>query len=102
MGETVFLVHGWSVQETTTYQALHLQLANHGYPLQEIFLGRYVTLEGRGEIKSPAPCTALSKKPSAATGPTPSTSSPTPPAPWWSVTVRAGCHQFVPLEAQAC
>ncbi len=51
MGERVFLVHGWSVQETTTYQALHLQLAGNGFALQEIFLGRYVTLEDKVEIK---------------------------------------------------
>ena len=51
MSERVFLVHGWSVQETTTYQALHLQLAANGYRLEEIFLGRYVTLEDRVEVK---------------------------------------------------
>jgi len=50
MGERVFLVHGWSVQDTTTYQALHLQLARSGFALEEIFLGRYVTLEDRVEI----------------------------------------------------
>lgn len=50
MEQKVFLVHGWSVQETTTYQALHLQLARHGYQLREIFLGRYVSLEDRVEI----------------------------------------------------
>jgi hypothetical protein len=51
MGERVFLVHGWSVTETTTYQALHLQLAANGFQLQEIFLGRYVTLENEVEIR---------------------------------------------------
>jgi hypothetical protein len=50
MGQKVFLVHGWSVQETTTYQALHLQLAKNGYQLEEIFLGRYVSLEDKVEI----------------------------------------------------
>lgn len=50
MAQKVFLVHGWSVQETTTYQALHLQLADHGFQLEEIFLGRYVSLEDRVEI----------------------------------------------------
>ncbi len=47
MAQKVFLVHGWSVQETTTYQALHLQLARHGYQLEEVSLGRYVSLEDR-------------------------------------------------------
>jgi hypothetical protein len=51
MGHKVFLVHGWSVTETTTYQALHLKLAEHGFELEEIFLGRYVSLDDRVEIK---------------------------------------------------
>ncbi len=51
MRDRVFLVHGWSVQETTTYQALHLQLAGQGFDLQEIFLGRYVSLENQVEIR---------------------------------------------------
>jgi len=51
MGELVFFVHGWSVTETTTYQALHLQLAAQGFDLQEIYLGRYVTLENEVEIR---------------------------------------------------
>lgn len=45
MADKVFLVHGWSVDETTTYQALHLKLAQYGYELHEVFLGRYVTLD---------------------------------------------------------
>lgn len=51
MGERVFLIHGWSVTETTTYQALHLKLAEYEFELQEIFLGRYVTLENEVEIR---------------------------------------------------
>ncbi len=50
MPEKVFLIHGWSVKETTTYQALHLQLAKHGYDLHEIFPGRYVSLDDEVEI----------------------------------------------------
>ncbi|MCK4503416.1 MAG: hypothetical protein KAU22_10310 [Desulfuromonadales bacterium] len=39
MSQRVFFVHGWSVQETTTYQALHLKLAQYGdFNLEEIFL----------------------------------------------------------------
>jgi hypothetical protein len=51
MAEKVFLIHGWSVQETTTYQALHHQLTAHGFDLHEIFLGRYVSLDNEVEIK---------------------------------------------------
>ena len=51
MSEKVFLVHGWSVNETTTYQALHLKLAENGYDLREIYLGRYVTLDDHVEVK---------------------------------------------------
>lgn len=51
MGERVFLVHGWSVQKTSTYQALHLQLARQEFDLQDIFLGRYVSLENEVEIR---------------------------------------------------
>ena len=51
MAERVFLVHGWSVKDTTTYQALHLQLAANGFQLQEIYLGRYVSLEDEVEIR---------------------------------------------------
>ena len=51
MAEKVFLIHGWSVKETSTYQALHLQLANHGYELHDIFLGRYVSLDDIVEVK---------------------------------------------------
>ncbi len=50
MGERVFLVHGWSVRSTATYQALHLQLARHGYRLEDVHLGRYVSLDDRIEI----------------------------------------------------
>ncbi len=51
MPEKVFLIHGWSVTETTTYQALHLQLARHGFDLHEVFLGRYVSLDDEVEIQ---------------------------------------------------
>jgi hypothetical protein len=51
MAERVFLIHGWSVQETTTYQALHHKLAAHGFDLHEIFLGRYVSLDNEVEIQ---------------------------------------------------
>lgn len=50
MKDRVFLVHGWSVTETTTYQALHLQLAAQGFHLDELYLGRYVSLEDRVDI----------------------------------------------------
>ncbi|MDF1544331.1 MAG: hypothetical protein P1R58_04435 [bacterium] len=51
MAERVFLVHGWSVAQTTTYQALHLKLAEAGFDLTEIYLGRYVSLDDHVEIK---------------------------------------------------
>ncbi len=51
MEKRVFLIHGWSVNESTTYQALHLQLAKHGFTLQDIFLGRYVSLQDNIEIR---------------------------------------------------
>jgi hypothetical protein len=51
MAKKVFLVHGWSVQETATYQALHLRLAEYGFELQNVFPGRYVSLENRVEIR---------------------------------------------------
>lgn len=51
MPTKVFLVHGWSVRSTQTYQALHLQLANHGFELEEIFLGRYVSLDDHVEVR---------------------------------------------------
>ncbi len=50
MSQKVFLVHGWSVMETTTYQALHLKLSENGFELKNVFLGRYVTLEDKVEI----------------------------------------------------
>jgi len=49
--EKVFLVHGWSVQETTTYRGLHHALAANGFELQAINLGRYVSLESDVEIR---------------------------------------------------
>ncbi len=51
MTERVLLVHGWSVQETTTYQALHRKLADHGYELRNVCLGRYVSLDDKVEIR---------------------------------------------------
>jgi hypothetical protein len=51
MAERVFLIHGWSVQETTTYQALHKKLGSNGFDVHEIFLGRYVSLENEVEIR---------------------------------------------------
>ena len=49
--QKVFLIHGWSVKETTTYQALHLKLAEHGFDLKHIYLGRYVSLDNDVEIR---------------------------------------------------
>ncbi len=51
MREKVFLVHGWSVTETTTYQALHEQLARNGFDLKEVYLGRYVSLDDHVEVR---------------------------------------------------
>ena len=51
MNQKVFLVHGWSVTSTTTYQALHLKLAENGFDLHEVNLGRFVTLEDNVEIR---------------------------------------------------
>lgn len=51
MNQKVFLIHGWSVTETSTYQALHLKLAEQGFNLKNIFLGRYVSLEDKIEIE---------------------------------------------------
>jgi len=46
----VFFIHGWSVDSTTTYQSVHQQLGQYGFQLEEVFLGRYVSLEDRVEI----------------------------------------------------
>jgi hypothetical protein len=51
MHQRVFLIHGWSVQETTTYQALHKKLADHGFDLEEIYPGRYISLENEVEVR---------------------------------------------------
>ena len=48
--QKVFLIHGWSVRTTQTYQSLHLKLAENGFELQDVFLGRYVSLENEIEI----------------------------------------------------
>lgn len=48
--QKVFLIHGWSVRTTQTYQALHLKLAEYGFEIQNIYLGRYVSLEDKVEI----------------------------------------------------
>lgn len=47
----VFLVHGWSVQETTTYQALHEKLIEAGFAPTDVFLGRYVSLDDAVEVR---------------------------------------------------
>ena len=49
--ERVFLIHGWSVRSTTTYQALHLKLAEAGFDLTEVYLGRYVSLDNDIEVR---------------------------------------------------
>ena len=49
--QKVFLIHGWSVNETTTYQALHERLDKYGFELSHIYLGRYVSLDNDVEIK---------------------------------------------------
>jgi hypothetical protein len=51
MSAKVFLVHGWSVKETTTYQALHEKLGEQGFDLKEIRLGRYVSLDNEVEVR---------------------------------------------------
>lgn len=45
MADKVFLVHGYSNNKTTTYQALHKQLEQNGYDLHHVYLGRYVSLD---------------------------------------------------------
>jgi hypothetical protein len=50
MADKVFLVHGWSVDSTETYQALHVKLAEYGYELHDVNLARYVTLDDRVRI----------------------------------------------------
>lgn len=64
MSDKVFLVHGWSVHSTLTYQALHLQLAKNGFDLVDINLGRYVSLANEVEIRDIAKAlhNALKKK----------------------------------------
>ncbi len=52
--ERVFLIHGWSVTTTETYQALHHKLADNGYELKHIYLGRYVSLDNEVEIRDVA------------------------------------------------
>jgi len=51
MATKIFLIHGWSVRTTETYQALHLKLAEQGFELRNIYLGRYVSLENEVEIR---------------------------------------------------
>lgn len=48
--QKVFLIHGWSVRSTQTYQALHLKLAENSFQLSNVYLGRYVSLENEIEI----------------------------------------------------
>lgn len=47
----VFLIHGWSVTSTETYRSLHKKLAEHGWDLEEVHLGRYVSLDNEIEIR---------------------------------------------------
>lgn len=49
--QKVFLIHGWSVKDTTTYQSLHIKLAEHGFDLHNIYLGRYVSLDDNIQIR---------------------------------------------------
>lgn len=51
MSAKVFFIHGWSVRTTQTYQALHLKLAEQGFEMKNIYLGRYVSLENEVEIR---------------------------------------------------
>lgn len=48
---SVFLIHGWSVTSTETYRCLHTKLAEHGWSLQAIHLGRYVSLDNDIEVR---------------------------------------------------
>jgi len=48
--QKVFLVHGWSVRTTKTYQSIHNKLAEHGFQLKDVFLGQYVSLENEVQI----------------------------------------------------
>jgi len=50
MTERVFLVHGWSVNSTDTYQALHEKLAENGFALHDVHLGRYVSLDDSVQV----------------------------------------------------
>ncbi|MFH1735040.1 MAG: hypothetical protein ABIE92_10035, partial [bacterium] len=52
--QRVFLVHGWSVTATTTYGALHKQLEKLGFVAQDIYLGRYVSLDNRVTVRDVA------------------------------------------------
>ncbi len=47
----VFLVHGYSVNRTSTYGQLHRQLALQGFEPEEIMLGRYVSLDDALELR---------------------------------------------------
>ncbi|AKS43028.1 esterase/lipase family protein [Wenzhouxiangella marina] len=47
----VFLIHGWSVTSTETYRELHSKLAEHGWQLEHVHLGRYVSLDNAIEIR---------------------------------------------------
>jgi len=58
--ERVFLIHGWSVESTTTYAALHHQLAKFSptdrqqekkFQIEEIYLGQYVSLDDNVEVR---------------------------------------------------
>jgi hypothetical protein len=47
----VFLVHGYSIIKTSTYGQLHRQLAAQGFQLEEVFLGRYISLDDDVEVR---------------------------------------------------
>lgn len=50
MTERVFLIHGWSVTSTETYRDLHGRLAEAGFRLEDVYLGRYVSLDDHVEV----------------------------------------------------
>ena len=54
MSDKVFLVHGYSVKDTQAYQALHRRLAQYGYDLRSIYLGRYVSLDDQVTVSDVA------------------------------------------------
>ncbi len=51
MPDTVFLVHGWSVESTETYGGLHNALAGLDYNIKQVHLGRYVSMDDRVRVE---------------------------------------------------